>query len=122
MPSKNATKEEVNTYFKIYREKNREQWNQYRREYNKEWRKKNGYHNEINSQLRYPEKVVARKKLNYAVKKGIILKEPCLVCGCMNSQAHHEIYSLPLEVVWLCSLHHMNLHRKLGVDKSALHA
>lgn len=56
-------------------------------------------------------KNLARMQLRYAVKIGAIEKTPCIVCGDKLSQGHHQDYSKPLEVVWLCSKHHAEVHR-----------
>jgi len=61
---------------------------------------------------RYSEKVYARHRLREAVKNGSVIKYPCVVCGEKKSNGHHEDYSKPLEVVWLCLKHHMERHRK----------
>lgn len=53
-------------------------------------------------------KIVARRLLRTAKENGTIIQEPCLVCGKKQSQAHHEDYSKPLIVVWLCA----DCHRK----------
>jgi hypothetical protein len=55
---------------------------------------------------RFPEKMVARQIVHYAVKSGALVPKPCEVCGNEKVQAHHEDYSKPLEVVWLCKKHH----------------
>lgn len=60
---------------------------------------------------KYPEKKKALTMLNNAVRDGRIKKQPCLVCGEPIVQAHHEDYSKPLSVVWLCDQHHKELHR-----------
>jgi hypothetical protein len=44
--------------------------------------------------------------------KGELIREPCLVCGDTKSHAHHEDYTKPLDVVWLCMTHHRFIHRK----------
>lgn len=65
--------------------------------------------------LRRPEqkeKSRTRYKTQAALKRGIIKKESCF-CGNAKSQAHHEDYSKPLEIVWLCSKHHSERHRVL---------
>lgn len=56
--------------------------------------------------LENPEKLQARYKLRYEVKMGRIEKLPCLECGNEKSEAHHEDYAKPLEVIWLCRKHH----------------
>lgn len=57
-----------------------------------------------------PTKFRARMALNEAVKKGIVDREPCDKCGAI-AQAHHSDYSKPLEVEWLCEVHHGERHR-----------
>jgi exonuclease III len=59
---------------------------------------------------KYRDKFLARAKLKYAVETGKIKKEPCSVCGDVNSQAHHKDYSKPFDVMWLCMKHHKELH------------
>lgn len=61
---------------------------------------------------KYPEKYKARYVLRNAVAWGKVNKLPCEVCGEVKSQGHHPNYSKPLEVIWLCRKHHMELHRK----------
>lgn len=61
------------------------------------------------------EKRKAHHKVEIAIKKGKILKEPCTVCGSEKSEGHHEDYSKPLEVIWLCRLHHKLRFLKLTV-------
>jgi hypothetical protein len=55
---------------------------------------------------RYPEKCAARKEVWKAIRKGILTKKPCLVCGKAEVHAHHPDYSKPLDVLWLCRKHH----------------
>lgn len=60
---------------------------------------------------RYPEKVLARGILRDAVKHGKIIRGPCEVCGKdKDVHGHHEDYSQPLNVKWLCREHHFKLH------------
>lgn len=59
------------------------------------------------------DKWYARNKLKYAVRTGKILRLPCEMCGNPKSQGHHDDYSKPLEVKWLCSLHHKQVEGKL---------
>lgn len=58
-------------------------------------------------------KVLARRKLSKAVFLGKIKKEPCVVCGNPKVEGHHEDYLKPLEVIWLCTEHHIEHHVKL---------
>ncbi|ARG95504.1 hypothetical protein B1T50_04685 [Mycobacterium kansasii] len=71
------------------------------REYTRRWRAKN------------PEKRRAHRKVELAIKAGRMASQSCQVCGDAKSQAHHDDYSKPLEVVWLCALHHKARHKYL---------
>jgi len=115
MQNKNTFKDNESylNYYRKYRAKNAKKFREYNKKYNREWRKKNGYHNEINSRLRYPEKEQARRIVQAAVRSGFLVKGNCEVCGDAKSQAHHEDYSKPLEVMWLCALHHKEKHKKV---------
>ena len=62
--------------------------------------------------LKFPEKYKARMAIGNAVRDKREIKLPCCVCGDTKSQAHHEDYSKPLEVVWVCIKHHKDLERK----------
>lgn len=46
------------------------------------------------------------------LKRGKIAKQPCVRCGSSESQMHHEDYSKPLEVTWLCRPCHLQVHGK----------
>ncbi len=58
-------------------------------------------------------KVAARRAVGHAVARGTITPGPCEVCG-QKAEAHHDDYSEPLEVRWLCRPHHAQLHRKIA--------
>lgn len=56
-----------------------------------------------------PDKVKSRANylVNYNLKKGIIKKQPCEVCGRTDYvEAHHKDYEKPFEINWLCIEHH----------------
>ncbi|EEE04594.1 gene 26 protein [Burkholderia multivorans CGD2M] len=40
-------------------------------------------------------------------------RKPCEVCGAEKADAHHDDYSKPLEIQWLCHSHHMLRHAML---------
>jgi len=54
----------------------------------------------------------AHDKLYLAMKRGNIIKKPCVVCNDLKSNGHHEDYSKPLDVIWLCNKHHYEHHQK----------
>jgi hypothetical protein len=64
------------------------------------------YHYKKTQMERFPEKIEARRQVMLAIKKGLLIRRPCEVCGCVKSEAHHPDHSRPLEVVWLCRPHH----------------
>lgn len=43
---------------------------------------------------------------------GGYTKQPCDVCGSQQAEKHHEDYDRPLDVVWLCRSHHLDLHTR----------
>lgn len=45
-----------------------------------------------------------------AIRSGLLQPEPCEVCGADLAQAHHDDYSAPLIVRWLCITHHRQHH------------
>ena len=67
--------------------------------YSLEWKRKN------------KDKVLAHKAVHRAIKLGRLKKRPCQVCRETDAQAHHEDYSRQLDVIWLCCLHHAELHK-----------
>lgn len=54
----------------------------------------------------------AHLKVFRAVRAEKITKLPCEICGNPKSEAHHEDYSQPLNVKWLCQYHHGKVHHK----------
>lgn len=83
---------------------------------------------ERNSRQRDPQKWKARQAVAHALRSGALKRLPCEVCGHSKSQAHHEDYSKPLDVRWLCFRHHREAHGqvvvvedpKLGPQKEAV--
>jgi len=66
-------------------------------------------------------KVKARSFLRHSVRVGKISKLPCQICGNKKSQGHHEDYSKPLEVVWLCQTHHSDLHKQKRINQKVVY-
>ena len=63
---------------------------------------------------RYPEKRRAQKVVARAIKRGALVRQPCIICGHAPAHAHHEDYTKPLDVTWLCMKHHMDRHQELA--------
>lgn len=96
---------------KEYRERNIENLNRKSREY----KRNNPEKVRIDARKygkRHPERVTAHNKVRHAIEKGILKREPCIICGENNAEGHHDDYSKPLKVTWLCKKHHTDLHNK----------
>lgn len=61
-----------------------------------------------------------------AMRKGLLKRQPCEICGQMKAvHAHHEKYSEPLTIRWLCPSHHLRLHsifRRLNPQGFKIHS
>jgi len=66
--------------------------------YNREYQRKN------------PEKRRAHKAVEWALASKTLEKKPCDVCGETSVHAHHDDYSKPLDVRWLCPRCHKAEH------------
>lgn len=62
-----------------------------------EWRDRNWF------------KVKAHEAVRRALRMGVITRQPCF-CGDTRTDAHHEDYTKPLEIQWLCRSHHNRIH------------
>lgn len=63
---------------------------------------------------KFPEKFAARSALRKAIKSGDVARGACKVCGKTDRiHGHHEDYSKPLDVIWLCDKHHRELHASI---------
>lgn len=63
------------------------------------WRKEN------------PDKYKAQTMLNNAIRDKRVVRMACCMCG-KKAHAHHEDYTKPFSVIWLCPMHHQRLHHK----------
>lgn len=52
----------------------------------------------------------ARAYANVYQRKGKLVPRPCESCGASQVQKHHDDYSRPLDVRWLCKSCHCDLH------------
>src|SRR6476646_7005097 len=62
-----------------------------------------------------PEKRRTHKRVESAIKAGRLQRNNCERCGSSQVHAHHDDYSKPLEVMWLCNIHHRERHRELAL-------
>jgi hypothetical protein len=129
MPYKN--KEERNKRQKEIREQNPEQFRKRERAY---YRRHSKEINERKRVQRTTDEFRAKRRARYRLKKpqqtaeerlmrachqritraihdGLMSRQPCRVCGVSDTEAHHEDYSKPYDVIWLCQVHHRRLHK-----------
>lgn len=64
------------------------------------------------------EKYKARTAIGNWLRDTGAQRPPCEVCGDPKSDAHHEDYSKPLEVIWLCRKHHAERHIEIKKEKA----
>jgi hypothetical protein len=57
-----------------------------------------------------PDKVIARSRSRSFVRRGVIEKKPCETCGCDKSEIHHNDYSEPTDIKFLCKQCHQSQH------------
>ena len=88
-------------------------------------RKKEANRRELGLAKPYKRKAIANyiRKEKYgeymnAIRDKKLSPEPCEVCGKEKTQGHHEDYSKPLDVVWLCVRHHQDRHIHLRNAKT----
>lgn len=67
------------------------------------------------SEPEYRQRKVARTRASHALLRGDIQRAPC-PCGNPDAEMHHEDYSRPLEVKWLCRPCHVVEH--YGPDRT----
>jgi hypothetical protein len=60
-------------------------------------------------------KVAAHALVRRAIDAGRLVRKPCEICNAENTHSHHDDYGKPLDVRWLCPLHHKKIHRKRWV-------
>ena len=67
---------------------------------------------EIIAMMPVSKEIMARahRIVNHALIDGLIVRKPCCICRYSPADAHHEDYRQPLNVVWLCEVHHLRLH------------
>lgn len=59
--------------------------------------------------LRNPEKRIAHNAVWTAIRNGKLKRSGCEICG-KPAQAHHDDYSRPFDIRWLCPWHHSQHH------------
>ena len=88
-----------------------------RKEYMRKWTKANSQYSRdrwVNDR----QKLQARSDARHAVRDGVLIKQPCEVCGSIEVVKHHDDYSKPLDVRWLCRKHHDELREYNGTRET----
>lgn len=57
-----------------------------------------------------PRRYLAHLYVEAAKRVGILTPQSCEVCGVEKAEAHHDDYSRPGDVRWLCRKHHSQHH------------
>lgn len=60
---------------------------------------------------RQPLKAAAHTAVGHAVSAGRLIRKPCEQCAKPKAEAHHDDYTKPLDVRWLCKLCHERWHQ-----------
>lgn len=60
--------------------------------------------------------MAARRATHAAIARGELVRQPCEKCQAAKAEAHHDDYTKPLAVRWLCrrchAAHHANERRR----------
>jgi hypothetical protein len=114
--NRSACKDCVKTRVRKYRETNIESVREYdrRRFHEDPERKQYSYTRSKAYRLKEPVKYRAHSAVSNAVRDGRLTKLPCEVCGSSFAEAHHDDYTKPLDVRWLCKVHHERWHHTHG--------
>jgi len=72
-----------------------------------------------------PDRRVKNNARKYAFiykERGKIVPEPCFICGSTHQlECHHEDYTRPLQIIWLCKRHHVMItFKKLSLVPAAV--
>lgn len=73
--------------------------------------------NNERSDQKNPARRKAQKLLQGEIRAGRLARQPCFRCGGSEGiHGHHEDYSKPFEVMWLCHRHHTERHCEMRRD------
>jgi len=101
-----------------YRQYDRERGNRQPHGYGKEFYRTNRQ-SVLESKKAWANENADKKRAHIAVgnalRDGRLIKQPCERCGKIEHvQAHHDDYSKPFDVMWLCTTHHGERHREIN--------
>lgn len=58
------------------------------------------------------ERFKLRAKTRRLVTKGVIPRQPCVICGEKKVEIHHNSYESAADIVFFCRKHHLEHHKK----------
>lgn len=63
----------------------------------------------------------AHRSFEAALRKGLVTRQPCAMCGAEPADFHHDpnSYDQPLLGVFLCRRHHIAEHRRLRCEDAS---
>lgn len=64
----------------------------------------------------HPKERWAHMALASALRRNLLERGACEVCGSAQTDGHHDDYDRPMEVRWLCRKHHKAVHQKGGAQ------
>ena len=73
-----------------------------------------GYVNDRRNDQTYKTKRAARRKVATEIEAGRLNRLPCEVCGNTKTDAHHEDYSKPLDIHWMCRGCHIKHEKEMA--------
>lgn len=101
-------------------QENRKKKVDYYREYDRARGSRQGYSYTKEYRERFPRKYKAHSIVNRAIRSKKLHREPCEKCGAIeNVHAHHDDYLKPLNIRWLCPVHHNEWHKENGEGLNA---
>jgi predicted Fe-S protein YdhL (DUF1289 family) len=68
---------------------------------------------------RNPDARRAQVAVGHALRAGTLERGPCEVCGATRVHGHHDDYSRPLDVRWLCPRHHSEHHATPATNRAS---
>ena len=60
------------------------------------------------------KKANARAYANTYKRRGLLAPGACFICEAVDAEMHHDDYSKPLDVLWLCRPCHLEHHRNVA--------
>jgi len=94
---------------------------EYYRRYDRERGSRKGSEYTAEYRERFPNKYRSHGIVARAIRAGNLVRQPCEVCGYdKNIHAHHDDYAMPLNVRWLCPIHHREWHDEHGEGDNAI--